>query len=186
MIRALRQAVLAQLRLPIASGGCGLDASTCDEGPPDGQPPPKAGKLFVAVHRFRRRKVQMSSSEWEYSGCLTVSIRINEPWDSIGSATIQKTLLGVNDRCDAICAVMENAQYVVMNAANAIINATAGGPWDGFVEPFLLMDEGDAELVSGDWFHAQPEKSAAVRKTITMTGARRIQRLPSVQVQTTG
>lgn len=174
--------MLAQLRVSVAGGGCGYSRLTCGLGPPDGQPPPKAGKFYVSVHRFTRQKVQESSSEWVYNGCLTVSERIQIPWDRIGQEAIDSALDGINDRCDVVSAVMENAQYVIMNAANVIIDATTGGPYDGFREPFLTMTEGAAEMVTGDWFHGEAMKSAAVRKTITLSGARRIQKIGSVHV----
>ena len=180
MIRALRQAMLAQLRLATVSGGCGYTDRQCDEGPPDGQPPPTAGAFWVSVHRFTRRKVQESSSEIEYTGCLTVSERIDVPWDRIGQKTIEEATLGINDRCGFIAQVMEMKQYDVMNAANTTINALASGPYDGFVEPFLTYEEGALDLVSGDWFHGETEKSAGIRKTLTFHGARRVQNLTSV------
>lgn len=178
--RAYRQAIVAQLRTAVAGGGCGFDQRNCDEGPPDGQPPPNCGKFFVSVFMGGVGSVQEGCCEEEFNGRITISHRIDVPWDRIAMKTIQDTLEGVNDRCGTIRAVMLNEQYTVMNAANVIINAMTGGPWDGFVEPFFRVEYDEGELVSGGWFHAEEDKAAAVRKSIRLYGAKRIQKLGNV------
>jgi hypothetical protein len=179
-------AVLQQLRSPKSANlfvsGMGYTAKQCDEGVPGGQPPPMAGQFWVSVHSVTKRDVQESSSEQEYTLQLTVSERIDVPFDRIGALTLQKGILGVNDRCDAIGAMMKNAEYTVMNLANTIINLDPNGPWDGFVEP-LLLAPGSAEsarIEDGTWFHAGAEKLAAAVQTMTFQHARRIQGIGNV------
>lgn len=181
MISAMEQAILAQLRKEVADGGYGLTIKNSGEAAtPDGQPPPMAGQLWVSVYVGAVRAQQESSSEDEYQARVTISLRIDVPWDRIGPVTLQKARYGINDRVDAIKAILINHQYTIMNAANALINAAEPGVRDGFVEPFLQVDCGDAELTSGDWFHAEPETCAAARKTINLRGARRIQVIGNV------
>lgn len=180
-LRCLKAAVLAQLRLAVLSGGMGYEAKNCDLGPPDGQPAPMAGKFWVSIHDGGEGSEQEGCLEETFGIRLTVSERIDVPLDRVGQKTIDEALLGLNDRCMAIRAMMVNYQYTIMNAANTLINAQTGGPFDGFNEPlFYEGPAGPAELVSGDWFHAEPEELAAVRKTLRFGRAKRIQKIGNV------
>lgn len=179
-LRCLKAAVLAQLRTATNNGGCGYDQKYCDLGPPDGQPPPSSGPFWASVHDGPESQESECSSEETFGVRITVSIRVDGPWDRIGQAQIDKLLRGLNDRCDVIRASMINGQYTVMNAANALINAIQGGPWDGFCEPLFFEGANPAELTSGDWFHGTVDQFAAVRKTLRFGRARRIQKIGNV------
>ncbi len=180
-LKNLKAAVLAQLRTSVDGGGCGYDTKNSGIGPPDGQPPPTAGQYWCSVHDGPEAQEGEGYNEETFGVKVTLSVRIDGPWDRIGQAQIDKALLGVNDRCATVRAMMVNQQYTVMNAANVLINAEPNGPWDGFVEPLFYEGATGAELVSGDWFHGEPDQFAAVRKTLSFGRCRRIQAIGNVQ-----
>lgn len=180
MMRALRVAVLARLRAAVPNG-CGYAASHCDEGPPDGQPPPSAGTFWVSVHDGEWSQTAEGYVEETFGVYLTVSERINVPIDRIGQKAVEEATKGINDRCNTIRAVMINQKYTIMNAANTTINALTDGPYDGFNEPLFYEGATGAELVTGDWFHGAVEKAAGIRKTLRFGRARRLQKIGSVQ-----
>jgi hypothetical protein len=182
-LRALELAVRDQLRNP-SPAGLGYAASVCDITGPDGQPPPRCGELFVGVVGTDKSGTTTTCAEDEYGVTVVVSMRLGKiPFDRVGAELLAKARAGLNDVCDAIAAVMANQQYAVLAAANAIINATDGGPWDGFCEPLFSCMPSAAELVSGDWFEAGKQaasKYSGVRKRLRFGQARRIQKLGNV------
>ena len=116
---------------------------------------------------------------------MTVSLRINEPVDRVGPDLLEKATSGLDDVADSIIAVMENYQWAIMNAANALIDTAAGGSGvaNGFVEPLRYTgDDGEARLVPGDWYEATAaaDYSAAVL-TIRFGRAKRLQLHGSVR-----
>ncbi len=179
-MRALKAANLAQLQKSVGNGGCGYTKGQCGIGPPDGQPPPASGPFFVSIVDGSISQEQDCSFQESYSIRVVVSDRMSVPWDRVGPNEIDAALNGVNERCRIIVGCLVNGAYTVMNAANDLINAQTGGPYDGFVEPLFFQGSEPAELVSGDWFDAEQQKKAGVRKTLRFGTARRIQKLGNV------
>jgi hypothetical protein len=190
-VRALLLATVAQMRKPVADGGLGLDENTCDTTPPSGKPPPVAGDWFYGVHRGNVVLEKDESDYRVYAIKVTISARMQSvPWDRLGPELQERMADGMDDRVDAMIAMMTNQKYVVMNAANALIEGTQdwvnvnGGTatHNGFIEPlFLLGEDDEPDLRSGAWWEAQPdEPKAGISLTVRFGKARRVQVLGSV------
>jgi hypothetical protein len=178
---ALLNAVRDRLRTDTGSGGLGYTAANCAR-TPDGRPAPRAGKVFVAVHKGGRTQDAIESLEEEYAVLVTVTVRVDGPWDRIGSLQLEKATEGLDDRIDAIRADLTRHQYAVMNAANTSLNAVEtveDGTRNGFVEPLWFLGESTDQLVGSDWFHGAPaDKDVGVAATLRFGKARMIQPIP--------
>lgn len=137
----------------------------------NGQPPPRAGKVFVAVHRGPRQSVSDLSLEEDYTVYVTVTARVNEPYDRIGTDLMEKATEGVDDLCDRIRALL-HMKDTVLDRANEALGVTV----NGFCEPLMFLGDEEPQLVGGAWFHADPaatEIGVAVR--LRFGKAKRIQ-----------
>lgn len=181
---ALLRSVRDQLRASTGSGGLGYATAAC-EITPDGRPAPRAGKFFVAVHQGGRQQIDEEGTEETYAVNVTVSMRVDGPWDRIGPDLLALATLGVNDRAAAIRANLTNNQYKVMNYANVLFSAVPDGSGgsglvNGFVEPLWYRGEEGPTLVGGGWFHADDgDQDCGVTLTMRFADARRIQLIGS-------
>lgn len=174
-MRALLLAVRDQARKTVALGGLGFDDQKCDV-TPGGKPHPRAGKFFMGIHRGGTQGVQVIPHERDYSIKITVSLRIEQPFDRVGHALLEDATTGLDDRADAIIAMMENYQYVIMNAANTYIGAS----YNGFVEPLRFTGSEETQIVGGDWFEAEQAAQAGAINVLNFGRAKRIQLVEQV------
>lgn len=179
-VRALETAVLTWLQKPVVDGGLGYNKTNSAIVGPDGRPHPRAGTWFVGVHSAYQRGRQEGSSEEEYGIDITVSRRLEAPFDRIGPEVKNHAVQGLNQHCEAIKAMMLRRQYSIIATANNIIGASSG-----FVEPLFFID-GDARSVevSADWYSADGSEegmnTVGLKRTMRFGGAVRIQALESV------
>lgn len=149
----------------------------------DGQPPPRAGKVFVAIHRGGRRSTARDSIDELYELIVTITLRVNEPYDRLGTDLLEKAAQGMDDRGDALRAFL-HMNYDVMNRANTLLITAAnitkppqGSPnVYGFSEPLGFVSDDIPRLVAGNWFHAASEAvEVGIVQNLTFGGARRLQ-----------
>lgn len=166
----------------------GYTQKDCDVVGPSGKPHPRCGRVFVGIHAYSQSGLQDGCSEEEYGVNVTVSRRLNEPFDRIGQDTKNNATVGINALCDAIKAYMLKNQYQIMNTANT----TIGDDANGFVEPLFFLD-GDAGgiEVTADWFNGDSHAAeygldntgmdtARLKRSMRFGRALRIQSLESV------
>lgn len=175
--RALLEAVRNALRseLHFSEAECEITDQT-------GRPPPRCGKRFIAVHRGGRiGRTQVALDEM-YDVMVTVTLRINEPFDRKGANLVELTETGMDDLCDRIRALIGKDSLFngICNAANAILKIDESDPSSprGFREGLYFVDDNGIRDVGGDWFHAMPDAiEVGLVTAMRFTGARRIQYL---------
>lgn len=186
--RALILATLAQLRKPVVDGG--LAYGDKDSGNTlNGRPNPNSGDWFVSVHRGGLSGEQDLSLQEASSLKITISRRSNGFYDAIGPVLLEPSE-GLDDRMDAIIAMMTNYQDAVRTAANQLIKGTAeynalhpevAVTVNGYVENLRFMG-GDDDVTprQGSWWAAEAtETNAGVSVTLRFGLARRIQAIGS-------
>lgn len=181
-ITALASSYSSGSTVSIVGSILGYTQKDCDIVGPDGKPHARAGKYFVGIHSSYKRGLQDGCSEEEYGLDITVSRKLDEPYDRIGSETKNQATHGLNVLCEGIKAFMVKNQYPIMNTANVTIGADASG----FIEPLFFLD-GDARgaEVRDDWFDAGGDESpglstAGLKRTMRFGKATRIQDIVSV------
>lgn len=105
---------------------------------------------------------------------VTVTMRVNEPYDRIGTDLLLKASLGMEAWVDRIIvAVQRDAQnYVVARAADAALDAAIAQ----FILGLRYLDDEAPVLVGGSWFHAEPSaQEAGIKAIVRFGGARRMQ-----------
>lgn len=140
----------------------------------DGQPPPRAGNVFVAVHGGRSRPGDANERNlYELFGfSVTLTMRVTVPLDRVGDQQIARNLellplatrQGFNARVEQLRGYLHsNWARVVLtgqtpNSANDNLAAWATGTVYGFTEPMRYQGpDGPARLVGGEWFASDPE-----------------------------
>lgn len=174
---ALHFAVRDQLRLP-SPEGLGLRDIEC-EVMADGRPPPRCGDYFVSVHGApSRRGLFHSGFTDEYIGVeVTVTRRINVPFDRLGTEVVDEAARGVNAKVNQIVALLERQRYAVMTLANETIGSTFNETDTprGFIEPLYYQDSEKAKIVDASHFMSVEQRLSGVIVNIRFAGARRIQ-----------
>lgn len=169
--RALLEAVRDTLKSVLH-----FESKECEITDMSGRPPPMCGKRFIAVHRAGRRGKWQVALDEIYDVAVTVTMRVEQPYDRIGKNLLEKQESGMDDLCDRIRSAIsvDSLTNDIINAANVILGITV----NGFIEPLYFQDDNDIRIVSGDWFHADPEAvEVGIACTMKFTGARRIQPL---------
>lgn len=135
----------------------------------NGQPYPKAGKVFVSVHGGARQSIGDNRLDEYYSFQVTISVRVASPFDRTEYVEVDE----LTERADAIRVLIHKNELIRIRA-NEII-----GPGNsGFVESQMFLGDSDPRYVGGDWWHAMPEEvELGVVQTLQFGRARRIQRL---------
>lgn len=175
---ALLEAVAARL-ITALGGSAGLPASAVGV-MDDGQPPPNAGGVFVAVWDGgeradgSRNKAHALSARMSVRVTLTVKLHAR-PADRAGRDLITKAESGVLDRAAEIRDAL-HGQYPVVGAANVLMGNTS--PTDyGFAEPLLFSGRTAVEAKGPGWFwsaaHADtnPQAPAGLATTLTFADA---------------
>lgn len=141
----------------------------------DGQPPPRCGKIFVGIHRAPRGSSLRTGQEIMYSMNITLTARVTEPYDRIGTDLMEKAMIGLDDRADAIIdLVHEDASGKILTVVNGFIS----GGQNAFVEPLSFEGDEGGRLVGGNWFHAQADAmEVGVALTLRFGKAKRIKRI---------
>ncbi len=182
--RALELAVRDSIRSTLAIGQALCEVME------NGQPPPRCGKVFYAVHGAGVTQSCQNSIDELYAITVTITLRINEPFDSLGTALTDKALVGMHDRIQALKYIhMSPASYAIMNAANTYIKtaaeALASPPAQvyGFCEPLqFLSAELPPEIVGAEWFKAAPEaQMIGIKSAVKFGKARRFQPNSNIQ-----
>ena len=178
-----------QLKLAIGTypnGGLALGQKEC-EVMFDGEPPPRCGKRFFSVHRGGRENQARHSLDELYAVFVTITLRVNEPFDALGTNLIEKAQQGMDDLVDSVRDIV-HMNYTLMAAANATILAvaTAGNVplVYGFSEPLMFQGDDAPRIVGPDWFKAQVETTQApigIAQTLRFGQARRLQPLTIMQ-----
>jgi len=179
--RAYLLAIRDDFRAPNPNG-LGLKTADCDV-TPGGKPPPRAGKMFVSIHAGSRSQGSDTHCHREYAAHITLSLRIDMPFDRIGSDVLEQAQMGLDDRADAIIARMQNQQWELMAAANTKIDQAVGElVANGFLEPLRYRsDNGEPVIMDGSWYQGDPDELSAAVLTIQFGGAKRLQLLGSVR-----
>lgn len=188
--RALALAVRNQLRLA-APEGLGFLAHECDV-MFDGRPAPSCGKWFLAIHQGGRVNERETCLQDRHTLLATLTMRVDEPFDRIGSELVEKEYDGFDVRMDAIRALIVRQQWSIMAAANVLLGNSANDPFgrtspvvNGFVEAIRPGEDGPAVAVNEDWFQAERRPKVnyhlppfvGIKATLTLVGALRIQTL---------
>lgn len=163
--------------------GLGLPNAQC-EVMFDGQPPPVCGELFVAVHPGEWSAEDIEGFNEVLGVNITVTVRVGKvPRDEMGlNALIGPAGKSLDGYLEQIRALLHLDSWAdqVLNKANTTIGASA----NGFVEPPRFRGCGLPEPKGPDWFSAEynghgPTPPVGLAQTITLGGARRVQRIES-------
>ncbi len=143
----------------------------------DGQPPPFAGELYIAVHDGDSANDAETSLDETFGVDVTISRRAGfVPKDRVGSELIVKATTGLVARSDAI-KVAIHMQYDVIiggaNAANTIIGAGA----NGFEKPLKFRRCTRTQRKGAEWFGAEKGQPGGKIKVLSFDGAQRVQNI---------
>ncbi len=182
MLDALLYAVRDNL---IKNSGLQLSLATCQV-MASGEPPPRCGKTFVAVHGDATETSSETDNKLEeYFGfTLTLTWRITLSFDRIGDQEIAVNLRknGFNRWCENLRAYCHMA-WGILQDANVNIAAWAPegqGSVYGFNEPARYKGMSKPRLVGSDWFAAEPPEEGrdmefGIVSDLRFEGARRFQ-----------
>lgn len=175
-MRALLTAVRNRLRAAITDvpPGLGYETRQCEVGW-DGQPPPMAGQVFVAVHPGSITSQSDQAMDEYYDLTVTLSMRLGQfPVDRWGERSLILSDTGLYARAEAIRALL-HMNYPVQDAANAIIGAQD----NGFVETIRYLGMGALREQGPDWWWAESEQQTeapvGLSVEIRLGKARRVQ-----------
>lgn len=154
-------ALLFSVRDAIIAGGFGYSASTC-EVMDSGEPPPRCGKEFVAVHQAATRTSSETDNKLEeYFGfSVTRTQRIVAPLDQVGWKELAIKLAkqtGFNRRCEQLRAFL-HMNWGILQDANNNLKAWAPdnqGTVYGFCEPARYRGMEKPKIVASSWFRAE-------------------------------
>ena len=158
----------------------------------DGQPPPRCGNWFVAVHGFKSRPGRANERNLDelIDFSVTLTGRVTVPIDRIGDQLIARNLervplaqrQGFNAKVEQLRAFLHmNWRITVLqgqnpNSANDNISAWATGTVYGFVEPARYQGAELPKLVGADWMGAEPgSEDFALKSELKFAGAKRFQ-----------
>lgn len=161
----------------------------CDLAPPDGQPPPSCGDVYVAVHEGSS---QMNVSYSDFDEVVNIDVTVTMKLRGVAFDRLTQQLLygdekSLDRRARAIAAAIhaDTTGGAVTNAANALkelLPPAEGHSVQGFFEPLRCAGIEKAREVGPAWFHANLDNPNLVlsnfcgyTKTIRFVGARRIQ-----------
>lgn len=172
--RALCLAVRDQLKTAYASHNWTALALKECEVMFDGRPPPRAGKKFVSVHRGGRRNTARNNTLDElYYVDVTLTLRVNEPFDKLGANLLELATTGLDDIGDQIRAIIHMNEPIRSAANTYIENAANAWPVPPaqvyvFSEPLRYLDEDLPQEVGAYWFSATPEQDGFLGVALTM------------------
>lgn len=148
-----------------------------------GNPPPRCGDIFIAVHELPASQKMMNARDDYYSFALTLTMRVtNVPLDRVGDQLEARNVaqkIGFNARANQLSLVgtpvtnwniifAANDLLVTLNPDQTIIY--------GFCEPAWYRGMEKPALVGGSWFRADPDATdIGLKAELRFMDARRIQ-----------
>lgn len=180
--RALLLAIRDTLR-QAAPNGLGLANAEC-EVMFDGEPPPACGERFVAIHPGAWTGNDIEGLDELFDAELTFTIRAAKvPRDRLGiNLLVGPTGKSLDELLEAARALLHLDSFAdqVISKANTTIGIAA----NGFVEPPRFRHASRPEAKGPAWFSAEAHGHGAqppmgIAQTITLGGARRVQRIES-------
>jgi hypothetical protein len=153
-------ALLFAVRDAVRGAGFGYGIREC-EIMPDGHPQPRCGNVFVSVYQGAYRSTMDNALNEYYGWNLTLTMRVNVPWDRIGDQLLAQKLarkIGFNARC-AVLRGFLHMNWSLLQPANQYlldVNPDATLVY-GFSEPARFRSGDVPVLVGGEWFAAEPE-----------------------------
>jgi len=138
----------------------GYDARTC-EIMDSGQPPPRCGDVFLAVHPAGSRNDMIGALNEYLAFSVTLTMRVVVPHDRVGDQLLARKLaqkVGFNARADQV-AVYLHSNWILMGQANNLLYELSPQATTvyAFSEPWQFLDMDTPSLVGGEWFAAKPE-----------------------------
>lgn len=182
-------ALLYSVRDTIRAGGINFGAAEC-EIMDDGRPPPRAGKVFAAVHDGRSRSTADNQLHEYYDFSVTLTMRVTVPLDRVGDQQIARNVAraplgnreGFNAKVEQLRALLHmNWKMTVQTgqtpaSANDNLSNWLTGTVYGFDEPARYRGEETPKLVGGEWFGAEPDATeVGIKAELRFEGARRFQ-----------
>lgn len=184
-------ALLYAVRDAIRAAGFNYDQATCEITADGGQPPPRCGNQFVAVHSGRSRNGSYRNLDEYFDFSVTLTMRVTVPLDRAGDQLMARNLelvplaqrQGFNAKVEQLRTLLhENWGMTVLtgrtpNSANDNIIAWATGTVYGFIEPARCAGpDGPPRLVGGEWFAAEPDaEDVGMVQELRFVDARRMQ-----------
>lgn len=183
-------ALLYAVRDGIRAANINYDAATC-ELMDSGQPPPRCGNQFVAIHDGMMSSNADNQLLELYSFSITLTMRVTAPLDRIGDQLLYRNIsrlpLGVRQgfyaKAEQLRALLHmNWKFVVLlnqtpNSANDnLAEWASSGQVYGFCEPMRFLNMESAKLVGGEWFSSDPEsEDVGVKATLSFGNCKRMQ-----------
>ncbi len=186
-------ALLYAVRDTIVAAKIGYGYAECDVFH-DGQPPPRMGNFFVAVHGTATKSTNDNCLMESYGFNLTLTARVTGPLDTFSPANnLARVPLG--ERLGFLAKMDQLRRLLHMNWPSTVLfNQTprsandniaawitpaelASGTVYGFVEParYRGVTE-EPQLCGGDWLGAEPDTGVfAIKTEIRFDGAKRMQ-----------
>ena len=182
-------ALLYSVRDNIRKAGINYDEASC-EIMDSGQPPPRCGNFFAAVHDgMIRSDADNQLNEW-YEFSVTLTMRVTVPLDRVGDQQLARNIArvplgerqGFYAKADRLRRLLHMNWNVVVvtgrtpNSANDNLAAWATGTVYGFCEPMRFLSMESPKLVGGEWFSAEPDaEDIGMKATLTFGRCRRFQ-----------
>ena len=158
------------MRDGIRKAGIDYDPASC-EIMDSGQPPPRCGNFFAAIHDGMATSNTDNQLNELYSFAVTLTMRVTVPLDRVGDQQIARNISrvplgerqGFNAKVDRLRRFLHMNWNVVVvtgqtpNSANDNLAAWATGTVYGFCEPMRFQSVEFPKLVGGEWFGAEPD-----------------------------
>ena len=174
-------ALLHAVKDAIIAGDFDYGKTACDvrDG---GEPPPRCGDKFVAVHQGDSSSDMQNALNELFSYSVTLTMRVTVPLDRIGDSLLAKKVareIGFNRRCEALRSFL-HMNWTVLGEANTLLCELANDDYlvYGFCEPAMYASMELPQFVGGEWFGAQPDaKDIGLKSELRFERCRRLQAL---------
>lgn len=145
----------------------------------DGRPLPAQAEIFVAIWGASWTNAYDEGIHEEYATNVTVSYKGGKtPTDRWGPEMLIKEAAGLDFLLELLRKRI-HSNYVIMNAANVIINSTLGTS-NGFIRPLFFRDGGSVQTKSGSWWTGRgKEQRGGLSQTQRYAGCERVQTIES-------
>lgn len=146
----------------------------------DGEPPPRCGAIFVAIHPGRVSSESEENLDEYFQFFLTLTMRVTIPIDRVGDQLLCNKLAkrnGFNGRVESLRAFLHKNWNVVQLANQQISEIVQrGGNVYGFCESPCYKGVQQPHWVGGDWFKSMPDaQDVGIAAMLTFDRVRRIQ-----------
>lgn len=154
-----------------------FQAHECDLTLPGGQPPPACGKWFAGIWAGGSRCQSRVSLDQVFDLTVTLTMRIEEPFDRIRERLVEQTL-GFHDLAEKIADIVHKdswTHHIQYRANRYLQDLYAGEEPLGFREGLGMLNDVVPRIVGGNWFHAQTEaQEVGLVQDVNFGYARRI------------